>query len=178
MSDLKWYVLRVKTGREEAVKQAIDRLINAKSLGESIKEVIVPTERITEIKGGKRAVVEKKLYAGYVMIHMEMSESTWFEIKNIPGVGDFLGQSDPIPLQEHEAQKMVAMNTQSTDQIKPQVKLNFNIGDTVRVKEGPFINFEAQIKEVDEQKGIVTVVVTVFGRLTPLELEYWQLEKS
>ncbi len=177
MGELKWYVIRVQTGREASVKRAIERHVNASGMSEAIKEVIIPTERITEIKGGKRTITEKKLFPGYIMINMDMTEQSWLAVRQVPGVGDFLGLKEPVPLHEHEAQKMIMTASQSPDAVKPQVKVEFHKGDIVRVKEGPFENFEGQVEEINEQKGLVNVAMTIFGRPTKVELEYWQLER-
>jgi transcriptional antiterminator NusG len=159
------------------VKRAIERHVNASDLSNFVKQVIIPTERLTEIKGGKRTVVEKKLFPGYIMIQMDMNEESWIAIRQIPGVGDFLGTTDPTPLPEHEAQKLLTSSSQAVEAAKPQVRVEFHKGDTVRVKEGPFENFEGQVEEISEQKGLVTVAMTIFGRPTKVELEYWQLER-
>jgi transcriptional antiterminator NusG len=107
---------------------------------------------------------------------MEMSEDTWFAVRETPGVGDFLGLKDPIPLQEHEVAKMLHSAAEATEE-KPKVKVSFNVGDTVRVREGPFENFEGKVMEINEKKGMVKVTMEVFGRATNVDIEYWNLEK-
>jgi transcriptional antiterminator NusG len=172
----KWYVIRVQTGREKGVKEAIEKLRNARGLQARIGDVLIPSEKRTEIKSGKRQTREVLLYPGYVFVSMEMSEDTWFAVRETPGVGDFLGLKDPIPLQEHEVAKMLHSAAEATEE-KPKVKVSFNVGDTVRVREGPFENFEGKVMEINEKKGMVKVTMEVFGRATNVDIEYWNLEK-
>lgn len=172
----RWYVIRVQTGREKGVKEAIEKLRNARGLQARIGDVLIPSEKRQEIKAGKRQTRDVLLYPGYVFVSMEMSEETWFAVRETPGVGDFLGLKDPIPLQEHEVVKMLHSVQEATEE-KPKVKVAFSVNDTVRVKEGPFENFEGKVVEINEKKGAVKVSMEVFGRSTNVELEYWQLEK-
>lgn len=171
----KWYVIRVQTGREEDVKEAIEKLKAARNLHDKIGDIMIPTEKVTEMKHGKRQTHERKLFPGYVIVNMEMSNDTWFAIRETPGVGDFLGLKDPVPLQPHEVQKLIHQAQATED--KPKIKISFAKGDMVRVKEGPFENFEGSVEEVNEAKGKVKVSMIVFGRPTAVELEYWLLEK-
>jgi transcriptional antiterminator NusG len=172
----RWYVVRVQTGRERGVKEAIEKLRNARGLQERIGDVLIPSEKRTEIKGGRRMTREVLLYPGYVFVSMEMSEDTWFAVRETPGVGDFLGLKDPIPLQEHEVAKMLHSVLEAGVE-KPKVKMTFNVADTVRVREGPFENFEGKVLEINEKKGTVKVSMEVFGRATNVDIEYWNLEK-
>ncbi|HLG41809.1 MAG TPA: transcription termination/antitermination protein NusG, partial [Planctomycetota bacterium] len=172
----KWYVIRVQTGREDHVKKAIERLKAARDLGGRIGEIIVPSEKRTEIKGGRRQVRQHKLFPGYVIVSMELSNDTWFAIRETPGVGDFLGLKDPIPLQDHEVEKLLQSIKAAEE--KPKVKVSFQLGDMVRVKNGPFENFEGSVEDINERKGLVKVSFVIFGRPTNVELEYWQLEKA
>lgn len=172
----KWYVIRVQTGREDHVKKAIERLKAARNLGGRIGEVIVPSEKRTEIKGGRRQVRQHKLFPGYVIVSMELSNDTWFAIRETPGVGDFLGLKDPIPLQDHEVEKLLKSIKAAEE--KPKVKVSFQLGDMVRVKNGPFENFEGSVEDINERKGLVKVSFVIFGRPTNVDLEYWQLEKT
>lgn len=172
----KWYVIRVQTGREDHVKKAIERLKAARNLGGQIGEIIVPSEKRTEIKGGRRQVRQHKLFPGYVIVSMELSNDTWFAIRETPGVGDFLGLKDPIPLQDHEVEKLLKSIKAAEE--KPKVKVSFQLGDIVRVKNGPFENFEGSVEDINERKGLVKVSFVIFGRPTNVDLEYWQLEKT
>jgi transcriptional antiterminator NusG len=172
-SEQNWYVIRVHSGKEEKVKESLERTVKAKSLENEISRIIVPIEKITEIRGGKKTVKEKKLYPGYIVIKMNMNERTWFAIRETPGVGDFLGLKKPIPMSAREVERI--LNLMSGEQ--PRIKIDFQKGDTVSVKEGPFENFEGVVEEIDTEKGIVTISLTIFGRSTKVDLEYWQVEK-
>ncbi|MEK7865775.1 MAG: transcription termination/antitermination protein NusG [Planctomycetota bacterium] len=171
---LHWYVLRVQSGREEKVKENLEKRIRAKGIEAQIPRVFVPTERVSEMKSGKKKVTERKKYPGYIMIELELNEDTWFLVRETPGIGDFLGAKMPKPMEEHEVSKMLQEST--TAEEKPALKIDFKKGDSVRIKEGPFENFEGVVEEIVPAKGLVKVVVTIFGRPTEVELEYWQME--
>ncbi len=174
--NLKWYVVRVQSGREESVKDGLLRRVNAAGLGTKITNVIVPTEKVTEIRSGRKTVREKKLYPGYIMIQMLQDKDAWFLVRETPGIGDFLGLKEPIPMAEHEVNKMLVDQTGAEEE-KPRIKIDFQKGDTVRVKEGAFENFDGIVEEINSQKGLVGITITIFGRATRVELEYWQVEK-
>jgi transcriptional antiterminator NusG len=173
----RWYVVRVQSGREEQVKDGLLRRVNAANLQGRISNVIVPTEKVTEIRSGRKTVREKKLYPGYIMIEMEQDKDAWFLVRETPGIGDFLGLKEPIPMAEHEVNKMLSEQTEAEED-RPKIKIEVQKGDSVRVKDGPFENFDGVVEEVDAKNGRVKVSITVFGRSTPVDLEYWQLEKS
>ena len=174
--NLRWYVVRVQSGREESVKDGLLRRVNAAGLQPKITNVIVPTEKVTEIRSGRKTVREKKLYPGYIMIEMEQDKDAWFLVRETPGIGDFLGLKEPIPMAEHEVNKMLVEQTGAEEE-KPRIKIDFQKGDTVRVKEGAFENFDGIVEEINSQKGLVGITITIFGRATRVELEYWQVEK-
>lgn len=174
--NLRWYVVRVQSGREESVKDGLLRRVNAAGLGTKITNVIVPTEKVTEIRSGRKTVREKKLYPGYIMIQMLQDKDAWFLVRETPGIGDFLGLKEPIPMAEHEVNKMLVEQTGAEEE-KPRIKIDFQKGDTVRVKEGAFENFDGIVEEINSQKGLVGITITIFGRATRVELEYWQVEK-
>ncbi len=173
----RWYVVRVQSGREEQVKDGLLRRVNAANLQNRITNVIVPTEKVTEIRSGRKTVREKKLYPGYIMIEMEQDKDAWFLVRETPGIGDFLGLKEPIPMADHEVNKMLSEQTEAEED-RPRIKIEVQKGDSVRVKDGPFENFDGVVEEVDAKNGRVKVSITVFGRSTPVDLEYWQLEKS
>ncbi len=173
----RWYVVRVQSGREETVKDGLMRRVRAMCLESKISNVIVPTEKVTEIRSGRKSVREKKLYPGYIMIEMEQDKDAWFLVRETPGIGDFLGLKEPIPMAEHEVNKML-VDQSSTEEDRPKIKIEVQKGDSVRVKDGPFENFDGVVEEVDAKNGRVKVAITVFGRSTPVDLEYWQLEKN
>lgn len=174
--NLRWYVVRVQSGREESVKDGLLRRVNAAGLQGKIANVIVPTEKVTEIRSGRKTIREKKLYPGYIMIQMLQDKDAWFLVRETPGIGDFLGLKEPIPMAEHEVNKMLVEQTGAEEE-KPRIKIDFQKGDTVRVKEGAFENFDGIVEEINSQKGLVGITITIFGRATRVELEYWQVEK-
>jgi transcriptional antiterminator NusG len=173
----RWYVVRVQSGREETVKDGLLRRVRSMGLEGKISNVIVPTEKVTEIRSGRKSVREKKLYPGYIMIEMEQDKDAWFLVRETPGIGDFLGLKEPIPMAEHEVTKML-VDQSATEEDRPKIKIEVQKGDSVRVKDGPFENFDGIVEEVDAKNGRVKVAITVFGRSTPVDLEYWQLEKN
>jgi transcriptional antiterminator NusG len=172
----RWYVVRVQSGREESVRSGLLRRVKAAGLEGKILQVIVPTEKVTEIRSGRKSVREKKLYPGYIMIQMLQDKDAWFLVRETPGIGDFLGLKEPIPMAEHEVNKMLLDQTDAEED-KPKIKIDFQKGDTVRVKEGAFENFDGVVEEINEQKGLVGITITIFGRATRVELEYGQVEK-
>lgn len=173
----KWYVVRVQSGREEQVRDALARRVRAQGLEAMISSVVVPTEKVTEIRGGRKTVREKKLYPGYIMIEMVQNKDTWFLVREMPGIGDFLGLKEPIPMAEHEVTRMLVEQS-TTEEDKPRIKIDFQKGDSIRVKEGAFENFDGIVEDINAQKGLVGITITIFGRATRVDLEYWQVEKS
>jgi len=180
-----WYVLRVASNREDQVRDALERKVKIENLGDLIGRIIVPTERIKRVKQGQQKVAERKLYPGYVFVEMELNndgtipERAYYLFKDTQGVGDFIGQRNkPSPMGVDEVGKMLQDVEKSESQGgSGQVKVEFKKGDPIKIKEGPFENFEGTVDEIFPDKGMVRVIVTIFGRATPLELEYWQLEK-
>ena len=171
-----WFVLRVLTGKEDSVKKALEKSVKAKGMESLISQVIVPTEKISEIKGGKKRVTERKIYPGYIMVEMELNDDTWLAVIETPGIGDFLGRNRPTPMAHHEVEKMLLVEKSLSSDEVPQIKINFKKGDSVRIKDGPFDNMDGIVDELNPTKGLVKVIVTIFGRATPVELEYWQIE--
>ena len=177
----KWYVLRVQSGREDSVKESLLKRVQALKLEEFVGRVVVPTEKVSEIKGGKRRIAERKIYPGYIMVELEtedtgrIPEKAWFMVKETPGIGDFVGsRRKPVPMKETEVARMLEAMEEKEE--APKVKIGFRSGDSVRIKEGPFENFDGYVEEINPGKGLVKVIVTIFGRATPIELEYWQIE--
>ena len=171
-----WYVLRVASGRESTVQEALKKKIQLAGLSEVIPEVLVPTERVSEIKGGKKRYRERKLYPGYLIVQMELVDDAWYLIKDTPGIGDFVGSfQKPVPLSPDEVERI--KSTQKDKEEAPEVKIDLEPGDGVKIKEGPFENFDGSVDEVFPAKGQVRVMVTIFGRSNPVDLEYWQVEK-
>jgi len=176
-TDKKWYVVRVQSGREEQVAEALKRRVASAGLQEAITDVIVPMEKVTEIRSGRKTVRDKKLYPGYIMIEMAINKDSWFLVRETPGIGDFLGLKEPIPMAEHEVAKMKSAQMDDQED-RPKIKIDFAKGDSVRIKEGAFENFDGIVEEINPQKGLVSVTITIFGRATKVDLEYWQVEKT
>jgi transcriptional antiterminator NusG len=177
----KWYVLRVQSGREDSVKESLVKRVQALKLDDLVGRVVVPVEKVSEIKGGKRRISERKIYPGYIMVEMETEETgripekAWFMVKETPGIGDFVGsRRKPVPMREEEVNRMLEAMEEKEE--APKIKIGFRNGDSVRIKEGPFENFDGYVEEINPGKGLVKVIVTIFGRATPIELEYWQIE--
>ena len=170
-----WYVIRVASNREERVRDNLLLAIKRKGFEDKIDEVLVPTETVTEIKRGKRRLVHRKIFPGYIMVHVEMDDETWFLVRETPGIGDFVGSyRTPQPMEPHEVEAI--LNGMKETEEKPQLKIEYNAGDRVKIKEGAFANFNGVVDEVNPTKGLVRVIVMIFGRETPVELEYWQVE--
>ena len=171
----RWYVVRVQSGRENTVQTALTRRLKVAGRQDAVPRVLVPVETITEVKGGKKRVTRRKIYPGYVMAEMELSDEVWFLIRETPGIGDFVGSHGrPVPMEPHEVDRI--LGDMERQEEKPRLKIEFEPGDSVKIKEGPFENFDGVVEEVVPTKGIVKVIVTIFGRATEVELEYWQVE--
>jgi len=175
-----WYVLKVQSNREKSIRENLIRRLNREGLGEYFGEIRIPTEKVVETKSGKKKVVERKLYPGYLMIQMELNDETWYLVRETAGVGDFTGAArKPMPMEAHEIARMLGGGTpEEVEKAKEptKVKIDFARGDKVKIKEGGFEGFEGLIDAIDEANGRVSVLVEIFGRSTPVELEYWQVE--
>ena len=176
-----WFVVRVQTGREEQVNKMLAERAGAAGMDGKILEVLVPTERISEIKGGNKQIRERKIYPGYILMNIEVAEGeeiaedVWYFIRSIPCLGDFVGPGrKPVPMAQHEIDRVLA-EVRSQEE-KPKIPVPFKKGDGVRINEGPFENFDGNVVDVNPEKGLVKVVINIFGRSTPVELEYWQVE--
>ena len=171
-----WYILKVQSNREESIRDGLMRRVAIAGLEECFGEVIVPTEKITEFKGGKKRVMKRKLYPGYLVVQMEINDDTWFLVRETPGIGDFTGAAGaPTPMLPHEVSRILARQDEKSDEA-PKLKIAFSPGDRVKITEGTFENFEGEVDAIDETNGRVTVMINIFGRSTPVELEYWQIE--
>jgi len=179
---MRWYVLRVASNREEQVRDALRRKVEIESLREQIGRIMVPTERVKRVRGGQQRVYERKLYPGYVFVEMattedgSVQEQCWFIIKETAGVGDFIGtEGKPSPMSDTEVTKMLHQAERPEE--SPSIQMDFKKSDLIKVKGGSFEGFEGEVEDIDREKGTVRVIVTIFGRATPLDIEYWQLEK-
>jgi transcriptional antiterminator NusG len=172
-----WYILKVQSNREDSIADALQRRIAIADLGAYFDEIIVPTEKVSEFKGGKKRVVKRKIYPGYIVVHMELNDDTWFLVRETPGIGDFTGSGGkPTPMLPHEVNKIVAKQEEKAEQ-EIRTVIPFGQGDRVRINEGTFENFEGDVDNIDQASGRVTIMINIFGRSTPVELEYWQVEK-
>ncbi len=175
-----WYVLKVQSNRERTIREALLKRIRREGLSEFFGEIVIPTEKVVETKGGKKKVRDQKLFPGYMMIHMELNDDTWYLVRDTGGVGDFTGAAGkPMPMQEHEISRMMGKSEvgQEAESSQPVVKFSVQVSDVVKVKEGPFESFEGTIDSLDETSGKVKVMIEIFGRSTEVELEHWQVEK-
>lgn len=173
-----WYVLKVQSNRERTIRDSLVRRIRQEGLEEFFGEIVIPTEKVVETKSGKKRVSEQKLYPGYLMIQMELNDDTWYLVRSTSGVGDFTGSAGkPIPMQDAEIQKMLGREQSKKEEAPLKVKMEFQSGDHVKIKEGAFESFEGTIEAIDDASGKITVLIQIFGRPTPVDLEYWQVER-
>lgn len=181
--EMRWYVLRVASNKEEAVRDALARKVQIENLANCVGRVLVPTVPERRIKGGQSRVYNRKLYPGYVFVEMRTEEDgtiqddVWFLVKETSGVGDFIGsEGKPSAMNQPEVEKMLAV-AERTEDTPSLAGMKFKKGDRVKIREGSFENFEGEVDSIDEQKGIITVQITIFGRSTPVDMEYWNLER-
>src|SRR5438270_910816 len=174
---LVWYVLKVQSSREDTIRDALERRVKIQGLQRYFGRIVVPTEKTTEIRNNKKRIVERKSYPGYIMVEMELNEKTWFAVRETPGVGDFVGaHGTPTKMTETEVKHMLGQETAKTEEA-PRVRIDVERGDRVKIKDGPFENFEGTVEEVIEARGLVKVMLIIFNRPTPVDLEYWQVER-
>jgi len=173
----KWYVVHTPTGSEDKVKSALEKMIASESAQELISKVLVPTEQVSEVRSGKRRVSARKFFPGYLLVEMELNEQTYFMIKTTPGITGFIGLGKKsTSLGDTEISEILKRSEEI--KAKPSPKIVFDKGEQVRVADGPFVNFNGVVEEVHPEKGKLKVSVSIFGRATPVELEYWQVEKT
>lgn len=174
-----WYILKVQVNREDSIREALQRRIRVAGMERYFGEIIVPTEDVVEFnKNGKRRVVKKKLYPGYILVSMGLNDETWFLVRETGGIGDFTGSAGkPAPMPPHELERILRA-AKPDDQSGTQMRtaIPFKAGDRVRVKEGYFLNFEGEVSAIDQAHGRVTVMINIFGRPNPVELDHWQIE--
>jgi transcription termination/antitermination protein NusG len=173
---MEWYILKIQSNREESIREGLLRRVAIAGLDYYFGDVIVPTEKVTEFKGGKKRIIKRKLYPGYLVVHMEINDDTWFLVRETPGIGDFTGAAGrPSVMLPHEVERIVAKAEEKSEKA-PKLKIGFSEGERVKIKEGTFENFEGDVESIDQTNGQVTVMINIFGRSTPVTLEYWQIE--
>jgi len=174
--NMKWYIIHAYSGFERKVKESLETRVAAFGLEDKIGKVLIPTESVTEVRGGKKYTSERMFYPGYVLVEMAMDDNVWHVVKNTPRVTGFVGTGQqPTPLSEEEVQHIVYKVADSRE--KPKLKVKFEKNETVRISEGPFATFTGIVDEVNEDRETLKVMVTIFGRSTPVELEFGQVEK-
>jgi len=176
-----WYAIHTYSGYEKKVQTHLEARIASLGLKEKIFRVVVPTEEEVEIKGGQRRTVTRKVYPGYVLVDMVLNEDTWYAVRNTPGVTGFVGgtSTEPVPLPESELRYILKTPAQKGEEpaAKPKAKINFAVGQSVKVIDGPFAEFIGQVSEIHPERSKVTVLVSFFGRETPVQLDFLQVEK-
>jgi len=171
-----WYVVHTQTGQELKVKSSLEGKIQQGSAGGQITQVLVPTERVAEVRSGKKRISERKFFPGYLLIRMAMTDESWHLVRTTTGVTGFIGAGRrPVPLSEDEVSEILRQTEERKE--KPTPRVTFQKGEGVRVIEGPFMNFSGVIEEVNANRGKLKVMVSIFGRQTPVELEFWQVER-
>lgn len=176
--DLKWYVVHAYSGMEKAVERNIVERITRSGMESKFGRILVPTEEVVEIKNGQKRTTERKFFPGYVLVEMVMDDETWHLVKHTNKVTGFVGgaKNRPAPISEADVQKIVSQMQEGTE--KPRHKVEFEVGEYIRVKEGPFTDFNGTVEEVNYERNKMRVSVTIFGRATPVELEFGQVEKT
>ena len=176
MSEMKWYVVHTQTGSEEKARAGLQGRMATTDLKKYISEIVVPTEQVAENRGGKKRITARKFFPGYLIVKMDMNKESWYLVKTTPGITGFIGPGRrPTPISEDEV-KAILQRTEDTE-TKPTPKITFEIGESIRIAQGPFANFNGSVMEVYPERGKLKVSVSIFGRSTLVELEYWQVEK-
>lgn len=178
-----WFVIHTLSGQEQKVKDSIEKRMKSEEMTDCIKEVLVPMERVAEVRSGKKTITSRKLYPGYVFIDMvlldegkRVIEKPWYFIRDTQGIIGFVGGERPTPTPRDEIESIKAQMSDSEERERP--KVTFEVGETVKINDGPFLNFSGVIEEIEPERGKLKVTVNIFGRNTPVELEYWQVEKA
>ena len=183
LTDFQWYAVQTLSNQEAKVKRYLDKFIEIDEMADFVKEVLMPTETVTEVKSGKKLTKARKLYPGYIFIHMRLYDDSnrvlqkpWYFVRGVQGIISFIGGEHPHPLKPSEIQRILDQISDAEGVEKPKVE--YEIGEEVKITEGPFLNLNGRIDEVDPEKGKLKVSVSIFGRDTPVELEYWQVERA
>ena len=174
----RWYVVHAYSGFEKSVSRALEERINRAGMRDKFGQILVPVEEVVELKGGHKSISERKFFPGYILVEMEITDETWHLVKNTNKVSGFVGGSSnrPTPISQKEVDKIMAQMQEGAE--KPRPKVLFEVGEMVRVKDGPFTDFNGNVEEVNYDKNKLKVTVTIFGRATPVELDFAQVEKQ
>jgi transcriptional antiterminator NusG len=176
-SPKKWYIIHTYSGFEHKVQESLRTRADAFGFSDKIGQILIPTEEVVELRNGKKVTSKRLVYPGYVLVEMEMSDALWHEIKNTPRVTGFVGGGNaPVPLSPDEVNSILYRQASSAE--RPRPKMTFEKNDSVRIIDGPFANFSGKVDEVNTERGTLRVMVTIFGRATPVELEFLQVEKG
>jgi len=175
--NMRWYVVHAYSGMEKSVQRALTERIERAGMQDKFGQILVPSEEVVEVKNGQKALTERRLFPGYVFVEMEMTDDTWHLVKNTSKVTGFIGgkSNKPTPIAPHEVAKIIQQVQEGVE--KPRPKVLYEIGEVIRIKDGPFTDFNGNVEEVNYEKSKVRVTVTIFGRATPVDLEFGQVEK-
>ena len=183
MAEKQWFVLHTLTGQEAKVKESIDRRLDKEEMREYLDQVLIPTEKVSEVKKGVRSTTTRKFFPGYVLAHVQLyddnkkgGEKVWYFIRETPGVIGFVGGERPAPLRPQEVEVLLCQVEEKKEKVKP--KVIYEPGETIKINDGPFMSFTGVVEEVDAERGKLKVSVAIFGRSAPVELEYWQVERT
>jgi len=173
-----WFALKVQPEREEKIRDLLAERIRTKGLGEVLRTLLIPTESVVEVRGGTKRTVQQKTYPGYLFVEMDLTDDAWYVITETAGISGFVSANprEPQPLPDEEINRI--LRTMDERKEKPKPKVEFALGQNVRIKDGPFTNFEGQVEEIHPDKGILKVMVHIFGRSVPVEVEYHQVERT
>ena len=178
-----WFVLHTLTGQEAKVKASMMRRLRQEEMEDYVDEILIPTEKVSEVKKGVRSTTTRKFFPGYVLINLalyderkQLCERAWYFVRETPGMIGFVGGDRPAPLREEEVARLLNQVDEKKEKVKP--KVTFEIGETVKITDGPFMNFNGSVEETDPDRGKLKVSVAIFGRVAPVELEYWQVERT
>jgi len=172
---MEWYAVHTYSGFEEKVKLSIEDKIKGTELEDMVEKILIPSEKVLEVRGGKRKERDRKFYPGYILVRVDLTDETWHLIKNTPRVTGFVGGQTPMPVPQEEVEQILQQVEKGGT---AQVKTQFSVGDSVRINDGPFTNFTGSVEEVDAEHGRLRVMVSIFSRQTPVELNFFQVEKA
>lgn len=170
-----WYVVQVLSGWEQKVKDSLEKRLDFEDMRSHVSRILIPTENVSEVKSGKKTITKRKFFPGYILVEMEVNDKSWYFITQTNGIVGFAGEGEPVPLMEHEIDGILNQLEDRQEKVKPKVL--FDKGENVKVIDGPFINFSGTIDEINPDKGKLKVMVSIFGRATSVELEFWQVER-